>query len=145
MYRSTKKTGFTLLELTITLVVGVILMMGMLPLIRIAANRGVEMQLQMRDVVELQSLVERMGAWTANQNSLTDVKNSLGDTAGTIHTIPDLGEFYLHSARFVDFDASKEIKPTTNSVLLEIKVSLTDDGSTPNGASLTKIFKENDR
>jgi len=135
-----RKSGFSLLELVITLVVGIILMMGMLPLIRIAANRGVEMQLRMRDVVELQSLMERAGAVAAAQTNLPAFLSELGSPNPpceiTGHAV--LGDFYLHSADYVYFDSSQDIHLAAGATnLLEIRV-----GFEQTGPSLSKIFSE---
>ena len=103
----TNNQGFSLLELTITLVVGTILMLGMLPLIRMASQRGVEMQLQMRDVLELQSLAERLSAYAAGNTNLTVTKTALG-SAGQKNNFSTVGDFYLHSSSYVYFDSSAE-------------------------------------
>jgi len=128
------RRGFTLMELTITLVVGSILMLGMLPLIRMAVNQGVATQLQMRDVLELQSLVERLSAWHGT-NNVVSTKMTLG-SPGEKSGIDSLGDFYLHSVNYVYFDTNntgQTMVAVTN--LLEVSVGLVQ-----NGPLLSKIF-----
>ena len=119
------RRGFTLLELVISLVVGAIFMIGMLPLIRMAATRGTDMQLQVRDVLELQSLVERLSAFNAT-NDVVAMKAALGGAGDK--TIEPLGTFYLHSADYINFT-------TNHPALLEVRVGLSEDGP-----SLSKVF-----
>ncbi|MBC8206664.1 MAG: prepilin-type N-terminal cleavage/methylation domain-containing protein [Kiritimatiellaeota bacterium] len=132
--RKGSRRGFTLLELTISLVVGALFMIGMLPLVRMAATRGTDMQLQVRDVIELQSLVERLSAWNA-QNDVVAMKAALGGP-GAKTGIGQLGDFYLHSADYIYFDGS-DTAQTTNGVtaLLNVRVGLS-----PTGPSLSKVF-----
>jgi len=109
--RKAARRGVTLLELMITLVVGSILMLGMLPLIRMAVNQGVATQLQMRDVLELQSLVERLSAWHGT-NDVDSTKTALGGP-GEKNDIDSLGPFYLHSADHVYFDTNDTVQTMT--------------------------------
>ena len=132
--RKASRRGFTLLELTISLVVGAIFMIGMLPLIRMAATRGTDMQLQARDVIELQSLVERMGAFNTT-NDVAAMKAALGDP-GDKAGIGDLGDFYLHSSDYIYFDVNDTAQITNGvTALLEVRVGLIQTGP-----SLSKVF-----
>jgi prepilin-type N-terminal cleavage/methylation domain-containing protein len=133
--RGNIKAGFTLVELIITLTVAAILMMGMLPLIRIAATRGVEMQLATRDALELQSLMERLAAGAA-QTSLTNFYTAVGNGAQN----NSYGTYYVHERDYVRFDASHNEAPSTNgaaSGLLKLRV-----GRTAAGPSLVRIFND---
>ena len=134
--KANSRCGFSLLELTITLVVGAILMLGMLPLIRLATQQGAIAQIQTRDMLELQSLVERLSAWGAEQE-LSAMKSALG-SSGEKSGIDSLGSFYMHSADYIYFDDSNIAQASGSATnLLEVRVGLTQDGP-----SLSKVFGE---
>lgn len=124
------------MELTLTLVVGAILMLGMLPLISTSAKNGADMQLQMADMLELQSLMERISAYNSITN-LTMVKSELGPAPGTKNHAT-FGNYYLHASDYVHFDAGNASQTTNGATdYLEIKVSLDSTGP-----YLTKILHD---
>jgi prepilin-type N-terminal cleavage/methylation domain-containing protein len=128
------RRGFTLIELTISLVVGAILMVGMLPLVRMAATSGTAAQLQLRDVMEVQSLVERLNAWSA-QTNVAAIEAALGNP-GEKTGIEPAGDFYLHSINYVYFDDSG-MNQTTNGVMPLLGVQV---GRSRTGPSLYTVL-----
>lgn len=111
-------------------------MMGMLPLIRMATQQGAAAQIQMHDLLELQSIMERLSAWADDQNA-ESVYDALGNR-GTKSDIGDIGPFYLKSNQLIEFDSDKAIplqESATEINLVEVQVCLTE-----NGPSLSKVF-----